>query len=579
MIKNILTGFFLLVAVALQAQLNKGGTPWSFSFDNGNLPEVDLVLTPPDLESVAAEDLLHPVPYRFAINLPVNAGISTQLAVRTGQSGKDNHPATGNRQPATGNRQPATGSWATLPNGDRIWLLTIQAPGANAVTVYFDRFWIPEGGRLYLYSRDRSVLLGAFSELNNNNEELFSTALIPGDQVTLEYDQPANLADLPSLHISEIAYAYRGIRGMDGKTGFGSSGDCEVNIHCEEGNNWQDEQKGIARVAVKKLSATYWCSGSLINNTRQDQTPYFLTADHCGQGAKPSDISQWIFYFNYLSPTCENPAVEPGFRSMTGAVLKAAAGDVSVIGSDFLLLMLNQPIPDTFGVWFNGWNREDIASPSGVGIHHPMGDIKKISTYTTPLVSTTWNHPTKLTHWRVTWAGTLNGHGVTEGGSSGSPIFDPNGRIVGALTGGEANCDSAFLNKPDYYGKFSYSWDMNGSDATERLDFWLDPDNTGVQFLDGIPLIVPEPEVLSSNLLIYPNPASGVVNLKSSLFQNSQTMRITLLDSWGRPVASYVRSDTGSGQFSLDLTSLPNGFYLIRIASEEMILTGRMVKL
>jgi len=564
MVKFYLTGCLLLMVVALQAQLNRGGTPWSVTEDISHPVEADVILTPPDLGQVAAEDVLHPVPYRFAVNLPVNAGI-TNPSEKT--------------HPASGLRQQASGSWTTLSNGDRIWLFTIRAPGAKAITVYFDRFRIPEGGRLFVYNHDRSMVLGAFSDLNNNDEELFSTALIRGDQVTLEYDQPATLSDLPALHISEIAYAYRGVNETDGLTGFGSSGDCEVNVKCAEGDGWQDEQKGVARVAVKKLSNTYWCSGSLVNNTRQDQTPYFLTADHCGRGAKPADYSQWIFYFNYLSATCANPSVEPGFRAMTGSEKVATAGDVAVGGSDFLLVLLNESIPDTFNVWFNGWNRNDVASPSGVGIHHPMGDIKKISTYTTPLISTIWVHPTKLTHWEVTWAATANGHGVTEGGSSGSPIFDPDGRIVGTLTGGEASCDSAFLTRPDYYGKFSYSWDMNGSDPSQRLDYWLDPDNTGVTVLDGIPLNIPEPELPSSNLLIFPNPTSGIVYLKTTLIQNLQDIPVTLLDTWGRPVASYMGSDDGSGQISLDVTSLPDGFYFIRLSAEEAILTGSLVKL
>jgi PKD repeat protein len=72
---------------------------------------------------------------------------------------------------------------------------------------------------------------------------------------------------------------------------------------------------------------------------------------------------------------------------------------------------------------------------------------------------------------------------VTEGGSSGSPIFNNSGRIVGDLTGGGSYCSTP--TSPDLYGKFSYSWDQNGSTAAERLKDWLDPDNTGITTLDG----------------------------------------------------------------------------------------------
>lgn len=576
MTKKVLTGLFLLTAVSLHAQLNRGGNPWSSDFETGLPLQADLILTPPDLEAVAEEDLFSPVPYRFAINLPVSISLNTLTEDSdTGYTISDN----GSRIPDPESQIVNPGTWLTLPSGDRIWLLTIQTPGAKAITVYFDRFFIPSGGRLFLYNHDKSRILGAFTELNNSFSGLFSTALIPGDEVTLEYNQPAGSARAPDLHISEFAYAYRGVPELSDKTGFGSSGPCEVNVECPEGDQWQDHQKGVARVGVKKFGATYWCSGSLVNNVRQDQTPYFLSADHCGKGATPEDIGQWIFYFSYNSPTCENPPLEPGYRVLTGAVVKSAAGDVNVKGSDFLLLLLNQTIPDTFDVWFNGWSREDITSPSGVGIHHPMGDVKKISTYTTPLIDTNWSKQSDYTHWQVTWAGTPSGHGVTEGGSSGSPLFDHQGRIVGTLTGGESLCDSSLLDAPDYYGKFTYSWNMNGPDSTEQLSFWLDPDNTGVMLLNGIPLVIPEPEARLSGLTIYPNPASCILHLKSLLFENLAEKQIILLDSRGRSVASFIRTGEGSGHVSVDISSLPNGFYLVRVTSGDQTVTGRIIKL
>ena len=151
---------------------------------------------------------------------------------------------------------------------------------------------------------------------------------------------------------------------------------------------------------------------------------------------------------------------------------------------------MNHYIPVSYAPYYNGWNRINSASPSGVSIHHPDGDIKKISTYTSALVSVTWFGPPDA-HWRVTWTTTTNGLGVTEPGSSGSPIFDNNGRIVGTLSGGMSACDVGGAgpgtgpDKPDYYGKFSYHWLSNGASSSQRLKPWLDPDNT-VTTLDGI---------------------------------------------------------------------------------------------
>ncbi len=602
--KHVFAGMLMLMVCLMEpvissAQLNRGGTPWSFNLKSGQPLSVDLILTPPDLDAVAEEDLLHPVPYRFAVNLQVDVGISEQLAASSeqlmgtnviarsrscdpeysGEAGatRQRHPASHITYPES--RIPNCGSLKKLPSGDRLWLCTIQAPGAKAITLYFDRFKIPAGGRLFIYNRDKSRVLGAFTELNNNTAELFSTALIPGDQITLEYNQPVQTSGFPVLHISEIAYAYRGVPEAVDRIGFGTSGPCEVNVHCPEGNLWLDQQKGIARIGVKKNGGTYWCSGSLLNNTRQDKSPYFLTADHCVTGATPQDINQWIFYFGFQSPTCEDPPFAPVFRSLTGAVVKAASGNVFVGGSDFLLLLLNQTVPDTFDVWFNGWNRADVSSPNGVGIHHPDGDIKKISTYITPLVPSSWIGGPVMTHWEMVWAETVSGHGVTEGGSSGSPLFDPARRIVGALTGGDASCDSSFLDQPDYYGKFSYSWDLNGADSSRRLDYWIDPDNTGVMVLDGISLNIPEAEIGPTELKIYPNPASDILHLKSIIFLNQDLVYITLLDSWGRPVMTVVKQGNGTNQITLDTSTLPGGFYLLRISLDEQVITGRIIKL
>jgi hypothetical protein len=166
-----------------------------------------------------------------------------------------------------------------------------------------------------------------------------------------------------------------------------------------------------------------------------------------------------------------------------------SSADVS--GSDFMLVLLTEEVPDNYSPYFMGWNAQDQPGEEGVTIHHPSGDIKKISTYTEPVDSWQWGG-TPNTHWRVFWAETESGWGVTEGGSSGAPLLNENGMIIGTLTGGLAACDPGGAgpgtgpDKPDYYGKFSYSWDQNGVTPDTRLKDCLDPDNTGIAFLPGM---------------------------------------------------------------------------------------------
>jgi len=375
------------------------------------------------------------------------------------------------------------GTWsADQANGSRILRLAIRSENARGLILYYNSFNIPDGGMLYIYSKDGSQLIGAFTSKNNPSGGFFATEMIKGDELVIEYNAPPSLVQNPQIDIYEVHYVFRDVDPMLK----GLSGPCEVNVNCSEGENWQGQKRSVAKILLRDGGVSYLCTGTLINNTRQDSTPYFLTARHCGSNASANDYSQWVFYFNYESTSCETPPDDPPSNTISGCEMLAQASESTSMGSDFKLLRLNQDMPDAYNPYFAGWNRSGVASSSGVGIHHPKGDIKKISTYTEPLISTTYsqpeNNPNGL-YWKITWAETQNGHGVTEGGSSGSPIFDPAGNIVGTLTGGAASCSD--LTAPDWYGKFSYHWESNGSPAGSQLKPFLDPDNTGLQSFNG----------------------------------------------------------------------------------------------
>lgn len=538
------TLFILLLSMICYptfSQVSRGGMPRSITFsmapDTGNGVELE----PPQLTQLQEEDRQQPLPYRFAVNIPVNLDPNN------------------------------SGNWTTAMDGSLVWRLSISAPGALALTLYFDKFRLPEGGRLFVYNPARTQVLGAFTSANNNLNNSFATSLIQGDELTLEYNT-GNASNLPELHVSEVAYAYRGVSDPRLKTGFGSAGACEVNVNCSEGNNWQDIKRGVVRIEVKRGSATLWCSGSVVNNTSGDYAPYVLTADHCGKYATTEDISKWIFYFHYESSGCPNPLFEPGNKSITGAQLKAHA---DVNGSDFFLVLLNQSIPDDYNAYYNGWSRENIPSPSGVTIHHPQGDIKKISTYITPLTTSTWSGYSHPSHWRVTWAGTANGHGVTEGGSSGSPIFDYEGHLLGTLTGGDSFCDSSSLNLPDYYGKFSYHWDQNGTDSASVLKYWLDPDSTGVVKLSG-KVVGMEEKKTGLRFALYPNPVQDMVTLQSA--EAGERVRVSLTDIRGRVLFKRDLTLDGSGNTTLDLSGFEPGIYFVTLTGSDGQVVRKIIK-
>lgn len=227
---------------------------------------------------------------------------------------------------------------------------------------------------------------------------------------------------------------------------------------------------------------TRWCSGSLVNNAEEDYTLYFLTAFHCGDLNAPfgtistvdiNDIESWIFMFNYESPTCSN-IDGPTFHTISGATYRSIRST-----SDFLLVELSSIPPPNYYSYFAGWSRSSSTPSNTIGIHHPSGDIKKISFDDDPPTSINYLETTSGTsHWRfIDWD-----LGTTEGGSSGSPLFDQNHRIIGQLHGGYAACGN---NSSDWYGKFSVSWNGGGTSST-RLKDWLDPNNTGATTMNGM---------------------------------------------------------------------------------------------
>ena len=362
-------------------------------------------------------------------------------------------------------------------DGYYIYRCKIYAEDAKKVGFVFDDFYLQPGDEIYIANENGQVI-GPITEAENKASRMYSTIPINGQEITLIYVKQQNSLALSRLHLSEIVYIYYEEKA---EKDLGDADDCQVNINCSpEGDNWQVQKRGVARIYFREGSSWYLCSGTLINNTANDGTPYFLTAYHCGGDATAADRNVWQFYFNYERPGCPNTGTPPN-NVITGCTYKAG-GDMNG-GSDFQLLLLSSAPSLSWNPYYNGWSRSTTASPSGVSIHHPSGDAKKISTYTQTLGTGTWSGGMSSAHWTVRWAQTANGWGVTEGGSSGSPIFDNNKRIVGTLTGGSSTCNNPTYQ--DYYGKFSKHWDANGTTNDKKLQPWLDPLGTNPTTLDG----------------------------------------------------------------------------------------------
>ncbi|HEY3295092.1 MAG TPA: serine protease [bacterium] len=353
-----------------------------------------------------------------------------------------------------------SGVWSTLPNGDRVWRLRISSPQAYSIGLVYNHWFIPKGGQLWIYNDNHSQVIGSFTSFNNWTDGTNITQPVSGDAVTLEYLEPRALRGQSVLAIFQVCHAYRNLFGPPSAAeNFGDSGPCNVNINCPAGSTLQNYKHGVAMIIN---GGSRWCTGSLINNTTQNGTPYFLTANHCLDGNQGS----WVFVFNYESPACSPNTDGPTNQTISNATLLAHNLD-----SDFALLQLSSGVPASYSPFFNGWDNRDLTWTHSYNISHPSGDVKKLAIDNDAVTSSTWSGTPANSHWQI---GAYD-VGTTEPGSSGSPLFDLNFHISGQLHGGPAACNNP--TGSDYYGKFSMSWARGGTPATELRD-WLDPPNT-----------------------------------------------------------------------------------------------------
>ncbi len=440
----------------------------------------------------------------------------------------------------------------------RYYGVQITAAGAEGIGLYFDEFVLPEGSSLIVGSSyGHQTEYGA--EVNSDGGR-HALPIVPGESVTLVFVME-QMVDLPSVKLSELAYAVRDVPNYTPSAArdFGDSESCQVNANCSEGDNWKDESRSVVRISTKNGPNLFWCTGALINNTNQDCEPYILTADHCGEDATTSDYDSWIFYFQYESPDCNNPGSEGSLdqKSLTGCTIKSRSGTYGDEDSDFMLLLLNDSVPQFYNPYFAGWDRRNQSSSSGISFHHPSGDIKKISTYEGGLTSDSWQGTVDNTHWSLTWKSTTNGHGVTEGGSSGAPLFNEEGRIIGDLTGGTSDCNAG-QNDEDLFGKFSYSWDQTDASQTKQLKPFLDPTESGVETLDGInwPCLQDPITSLSESDLIH------AFNLRVDQIEQAvfldEFAEFAIFDLGGRLIK------VGSGE-KISISGIESGIYILNL--------------
>ena len=536
---NLCLFILLLFKTAVFSQVGDIPLPKSWDMELPKDPMV-IQLSPMDLNSVIAQDSINDMDK----SLPWRFGVERSLEIDMHQHGL----------------------WTELPGGGKIWRSAIRSPQAVSLSINFTNLYLPPGSRLQLYSDAESEVSQTFTGTQKQETHVRGTWFVTGEIVWLEYFQPESTFGKPQLQIGSIVHGYR-MGGMDQNAteanGVNGSGDCHYDVNCPIGEDFESQKEILKKsVAFVNLGNGYLCTAVLINNTNKDKTPYLLTANH---SVAYSDPALWSIRFNWISPSPVCGTGEESGDLHNNFTISGAELIANNSLSDFALVKLHNNIPESWDVAFAGWDNSDTDPLFEVGIHHPQGDIMKICRDDSGARKIDANG-TQV--WLIGGGqhGAGNGWeiGTTESGSSGSPLFNEHGKIIGQLYAGEAGCIGNENNgNYDIYGRFGVSWDAGNSPQTRLMD-WLDPRNSGQTTIETLQNILNVPTFQPiGELEVYPNPANTVLTVKNARYPNLTFEFYTIM-------GQHINSGSMANSInSISVENLAEGIYLLRLTDQD----------
>lgn len=503
------------------------------------------------------------------------------------------------------------GAWVDLPNGESFWRVDVDAAEAVSLNFGFQDVFLPEGARLYIYSRaaedaktlDRFEVLGPYGPEINENHREFWTPILAASEATIELNVPTRFRDRVSLELVQVSQGYRafgsaalGYRQSDtvvgpGKTAActgdddgkgagpgGRSGSCNMDVACLAPDDpWNDPRRSVGAYTV---GGTDTCTGSLVNNTANDRRMLFMTASHCGVNA--GNAASVVVFWNYEWPTCRTPGDPSGTQVNPPDPSQSSSGASFVAGtpnpfsgatcstasecSDVALLEMDDPADPAFDLFWSGWDRRTTSDATTCGpqgaagstdglcasIHHPGVDEKRITFVEQDFFVDNIANAQGV-HWRARWhtdppvVGGIPAPqpasippGVTEPGSSGSPLYTADQRFLGVLSGGPAFCGATGTSLSDLYGQLAHAWEGLGTPATRMRDH-LDPLDSGVEFIDGIG--VSPFGLASSPSLIAACATDGSVDITLDVSADPDFSDPVTLSASGEPAGATIAFD------------------------------------
>lgn len=410
-----------------------------------------------------------------------------------------------------------SGDIIQLDRDRAIWQIQIISRGAKSIGLHFSYFDLPEGASMFI--KNSRNIKGAYTSLNNNKYKSLAVSPIIGDSIVIEYDFP--IGTVPSrdnipIKVDMLYHDYLGVipiikRNLTrnnnvGEPLFDYNNESLTKLLCAPNVvNYPSVSNQAQGVVLLLVAGTELGTGSLINNKRGDGTPYILTASHVinnnfynqdSINIIKDNCKNTIVFFNYESPIGNHTIRPTEEQSLSGTELVAHNKNTDMALIKITGLVKNNEnqyiIPIEYRAYFNGWDITNKPVGPFFSIHQPLGSTKRysevaddtlsIEDYTVSLGG--FFSPQKEfhgKHWFIKkWA-----IGTTAAGSSGGPLFQKDGFIIGALTGGESICGEPYR---DAFYAIKETWypSTNDNNPHNFLSTWLDPDNTGAKYCNGL---------------------------------------------------------------------------------------------
>ncbi len=358
--------------------------------------------------------------------------------------------------------------WQPTSSGGQTAVFKIVSPGAKAIRAALKATDFTKALEIRFFSlQDKDQIFGPYtakdlqpliraaeSSEDGGDNSIFWSPIIEGESVGIELYLPSFTQapgfSLEAPQISHLVYsmlhpndesaADSGMVLPSRASDIGRAGACNKDVACDLQTNPPNLPDATVKITSTVGGTTYLCTGTLLQDSDSDsKIPFFMTSGWCitSQSEARTMESYWFFQKTSCSGTQYTMEHQSGGADWL-------ARDTNL---DFTLLQLNTDVPN--GAYFAGWTSAPITPGSYVlGIHHPMGDLKKWSQGTAAGFSPRGGAVNNAGGYiRVTWS-----DGVTEYGSLGSGLFDTEGNFRGILSTGLSSCSAS--NEPDWYGRF-----------------------------------------------------------------------------------------------------------------------------